>query len=249
MSSTGESSREISTPRSPDTMWACPTSRHIRTARRVQAPDEVGDDARGVRLARGAGVHRREVLERQGDAERLRERDQPAQRALLRLERPAAVERLVPAHHRDVGRVVDDVLGARDLRVREQALQRAIVAGAAGAQLVGSVEHEAQVGRGEELAQRVRVGDGADVVAQDRGGRRVDLDPCEARCFEALEHRDGRPPVPGHVHPEPAAQLGAACGELSPDLGRGFGCGDPLGHPPEGRRAACAPCYVPVSGA
>jgi hypothetical protein len=96
---------------------------------------------------------------------------------------------------REVEAVVGDELGARLRGVVDEPLERPVVLGAAGAQVVRGMEHEAKAAVGQRLAQRPRMAQAMAAVGEHRPRWRVDLHPAEPGGRVRGQHGRRRPGV------------------------------------------------------
>ena len=192
--------------------------------RRVEAAHEVAHRERVVAAPPRPGIHRREVLDRHGDAKGLRPLEERDEGSLL--EQGALAEargrRAVGFH--EVQAVVGDELGARLRGVVDQALERAVAGGAC--------PRSGRRARGARAAGRCRCSCSRSARAWRRPWRRSASIGARRRV---------------HLHPaEPGGDVGGQHGGRRPGVAvdvrvRGARASPSQHSPPRPRGRCCAP--------
>jgi hypothetical protein len=108
--------------------------------------------------------------------------------------------------------VVGDELGACRRGVVEEPVERVVVVGRAGAEVVGRVEQEPQPGAVELAAQRAGVAQRVAALGEHRELRRVDLHPREAGGPLGGERRGRGPGVAVDVEADAIVHASSVAG-------------------------------------
>jgi hypothetical protein len=170
--------------------------------RRAQPAHEVAHGQRVVAQARRARVHRRQVLDGDRHAKRVRPLEVAVEGAFLEASALAGAQAGRPAGVHEVHAVVGDELRARLRGVVEQAGEGAIVLDRPGAEVVRRVQDEAQRARLERGAQRASVAPAACAIGQHRPRRRVHLKPAQSRLLMSAQQAGRWPGVAVQVQAE-----------------------------------------------
>jgi hypothetical protein len=152
-------------------------------------------------------MDRRQVLDGDDHAKRVRPLEEAAQGALLELGALADARTGRALGIREVQAVVGDDLRAHLGGIVEHPVERAVVLARPDAEVVGGVQHEPQGARVEHRSQRPRVAAAAATVSQHRARRDMDLEPAQAGLL-AGGHRPGsRPAVAVQIEAETLVHL------------------------------------------
>ena len=163
--------------------------------RRGQPAHEVAHGQRVVAQARRTRMDRGQVLDRDLHAKRVRSLEVAEEGAFLEASALAGARTGRPAGVHEVQTVVGDELRARLRGIVEQPGEGAVVLDRPRAQIVGSVQDEAQRARLQRGAQRAGVAPATPAIGQHRPRRRVDLKPAQAGLLVRGEHPGRRPGV------------------------------------------------------